>query len=52
MISTDVLQLFDCLKSSRLIYHMQNETIINIHDVHYYEKVEIDFVFQNEFKTF
>ncbi len=52
MLSTDVSQSFSCLKSSRLIDHMQNETIFDIHNVYYYEKVEIDVVFQSEFKTF
>ncbi len=44
MFCIDVLQSFDCLKSSRLIDHVQNEAIIDIHDVHYDEKVEIDVI--------
>jgi hypothetical protein len=44
MLSVDILKSFDRLKSGRLVNHMQNETIIDIHDVHYDEKVEIDII--------
>ncbi len=44
MLSIDVLQSFDRLKSSCLINHMQNEAIFNIHDVDDDWIVEVDVI--------
>ena len=33
MFGKNVLELFDCLKFDNFINHMQNEQIIDIHDI-------------------
>jgi hypothetical protein len=53
MFSADVLQSSSSLKTRRLIDDVQDEIIINVHDVHYYWIVEIDVIIsQDKFETF
>ncbi len=52
--STDVLQLSSSLKARDVVDHMKNRAVFNIHDVYYHWVVEIEMnvIFQDEFKTF
>ena len=52
MFSRNFFQSFNCLKFRVFVDHVQNWTVINIHDIYDDREVEINFFAQNEFESF
>jgi hypothetical protein len=52
VLSRDVLQSFNSLKSADLVDYVQDEMIFNIHDVDDDWIIEIDVILQDKFETF